>query len=208
MDRRCIIRNEPAPRRNGRVKLAALREGGIGSGIPLARGSCPAHSHCSSRPVWALWCAGDRTVVRQPRDPGSVPQIKRVLETALYVDDLGESARFYEAVLGLTAISRGDRLVALDAGEGTVLLLFRRGAMTGGASFAGGRIPPHDGEGRTHFAFAVAAGELDRWRGHLGQSGVEIESEVTWDRGGTSLYFRDPSGHSIELATPGVWEVY
>ena len=26
--------------------------------------------------------------------------------------------------------------------------------------------------------------------------------------GGTSLYFRDPDGHSVEIATPGVWETY
>ena len=142
------------------------------------------------------------------RTSSSVPQIKRVLETALYVDDLEASARFYEGVLGLRPISRGDRLVALDAGEGTVLLLFLRGASTAGASFPGGRIPPHDGQGRTHFAFAVAAEDLDQWRSHLGGSGVEIESEVTWDRGGSSLYFRDPDGHLVELATPGIWEVY
>ena len=137
-----------------------------------------------------------------------MPRITRVLETALYVDDLEESVRFYEGVMGLNAISTGDRLVALDAGEGTVLLLFRRGATTAGASFPGGRIPPHDGEGPAHFAFAVAAEDLDLWRGHLAGSDVEIESEVTWDRGGTSLYFRDPDGHSVELATPGVWRVY
>jgi catechol 2,3-dioxygenase-like lactoylglutathione lyase family enzyme len=140
--------------------------------------------------------------------PGSVPRIKRVLETSLYVDDLEESTRFYERVMGLNAMSRGDRLVALDAGEGTVLLLFRRGATTAGASFPGGRIPPHAGEGPAHFAFAVAAADLDLWRAHLADNGVEIESEVTWDRGGTSLYFRDPEGHSVEVATPGVWEVY
>ena len=39
-------------------------------------------------------------------------------------------------------------------------------------------------------------------------NGVEIESEVSWDGGGTSLYVRDPVGHSVELATPGVWENY
>ena len=50
--------------------------------------------------------------------------------------------------------------------------------------------------------------DLDGWRGHLAENGVEIESEVTWDRGGVSLYFRDPDGHSVELATPGVWEIY
>ncbi len=146
--------------------------------------------------------------VRQSFHPRSVPQIKRVFETALYVDDLKKSVRFYVEIMGLNAISRGDRLVALDAGEGTVLLLFRRGAAMAGASFPSGRIPPHDGEGPAHFAFAVAAEDLDLWRGQLAGNGVEIESEVTWDRGGTSLYFRDPDGHSVELATPGVWEVY
>ena len=137
-----------------------------------------------------------------------MPQIERVLETALYVDDLEESLRFYERVIGLNTMSRGDRLVALDAGRGTVLLLFRRGATARGISFPGGRIPPHDGQGPAHFAFAVAAEELDAWRGHLAENSVEIESEVTWDRGGASLYFRDPDGHSVELATPGVWETY
>jgi catechol 2,3-dioxygenase-like lactoylglutathione lyase family enzyme len=28
---------------------------------------------------------------------------------------------------------------------------------------------------------------------------------VSWRRGGTSLYFRDPDGHSVEVATPGLW---
>jgi len=137
-----------------------------------------------------------------------VPQITRVLETSLYVDDIVACARFYEEVMGLNAISKGDRLVALHAGEGTVLLLFRRGASTEGGSFAGGKIPSHDGKGPVHFALAVAAEDLDSWRAHLVGSGIEIESVVTWTRGGSSLYFRDPDGHLVELATPGVWEVY
>lgn len=137
-----------------------------------------------------------------------MPRIKHVLETALYVDDLDEAARFYEGVIGLNVMSRRDRLVAMDAGAGTVLLLFQRGATAAGVSSPGGRIPPHDGRGPAHFAFAVVAEDLDAWRGHLAENSVEIESEVTWDRGGTSIYFRDPDGHSVELATPGVWEVY
>jgi catechol 2,3-dioxygenase-like lactoylglutathione lyase family enzyme len=35
--------------------------------------------------------------------------------------------------------------------------------------------------------------------------GIAIESRITWARGGTSLYFRDPDGHSLEVATPGLW---
>ena len=137
-----------------------------------------------------------------------MPQVRRVLETALYVEDLERSARFYERVVGLSTMSRGDRLVAMNAGEGTVLLLFRRGGTAAGASFPGGWIPPHDGTGPAHFAFAIASGDLDSWLLHLATEGIEIESEVSWDRGGKSVYFPDPDGHSVELATPGVWKVY
>ena len=137
-----------------------------------------------------------------------MPQVTRVLETALYVEDLTESARFYERVLGLVLMSKGDRLAAMSAGEGTVLLLFRRGDTASGASFPGGWIPPHDSTGPTHLAFAIHAEDFESWREHLAAEGVEIESEVNWDRGGTSFYFRDLDGHSVELATPGVWKVY
>ncbi len=137
-----------------------------------------------------------------------MPKVRRVLETSLYVEDLEGSVGFYERVIGLRAMSTGDRLVAMDSGEGTVLLLFRRGATLAGASFPKGWIPPHHGEGPAHFAFAIDSEDLDSWRRHLAAEGVEIESELNWDRGGTSIYFRDPEGHSVELATPGVWEVY
>lgn len=137
-----------------------------------------------------------------------MPPITRILETALYVDDLDASRRFYETVVGLTSMSASDRFVSLDAGEGTVLLLFRRGATAEGASTPRGRIPPHDGEGPAHFAFAIASEDLEAWRGHLKEHGVEVESEVRWERGGVSLYFRDPDRHSVEIATPGVWSTY
>src|SRR5262245_63325638 len=32
--------------------------------------------------------------------------------------------------------------------------------------------------------------------------------EMEWPRGGTSLYFRDPDDHLVELATPGLWSIY
>lgn len=136
------------------------------------------------------------------------PRIDRVLETAVYVEDLDRSADFYARVLGLRIMSRASRLVSIDAGGESVLLLFLRGGSTEGTSFPGGWIPPHDATGRSHFAFAVGAEYLDAWRERLASHGVPIESEVTWERGGTSLYFRDPDGHSVELAAPGVWSVY
>jgi hypothetical protein len=36
--------------------------------------------------------------------------------------------------------------------------------------------------------------------------GVTLESRVQWEHGGRSLYSRDPGGHSVELATPGIRE--
>ena len=138
-----------------------------------------------------------------------IPPVRRIVESALYVDDVERSAAFYERVLGLERLAEGDRMIPMNAGGGTVLLLFRRGATEDqGSRFDGGWIPPHGGHGETHFALAIGTEDLDAWRGHLGDEGVEIESEVRWGRGGISLYLRDPDGHSVELATPGVWPVY
>lgn len=136
------------------------------------------------------------------------PSIRRVLETALYVDDLERAGAFYRDVLGLRSLISGERLNALDAGGGTVLLLFLRGATASGVGASGAWMPPHDGGGPAHFAFAVDADQLPAWREHLVSRGIEIESEIEWARGGRSLYFRDPDDHLVELASPGVWEVY
>ncbi|MFN0129142.1 MAG: hypothetical protein ACKV19_20930 [Verrucomicrobiales bacterium] len=34
---------------------------------------------------------------------------------------------------------------------------------------------------------------------------IPVESRIRWPGGATSLYFRDPDGHAVELATPGLW---
>ena len=131
-----------------------------------------------------------------------------ILETALYVDDLARSAAFYQSLFGFAQLVVSDRLIALAVHDWQVLLLFRKGSTTETAVLPGGTIPPHDGNGRLHFAFAISAAELDVWRDRLHSSGVAIEGEVKWPRGGTSLYFRDPDAHLVELATPGLWSTY
>jgi catechol 2,3-dioxygenase-like lactoylglutathione lyase family enzyme len=137
-----------------------------------------------------------------------MPSIKRILETALYCDDLAATAHFYRDVLGLAVHFADDRLIALDAGGATILLLFARGASRMGMHYPGGTIPGHDGFGPTHLAFAVDSDELADWEARLATAGIAIESRVNWQRGGHSIYFRDPEGHSIELVTPGVWPTY
>ena len=134
--------------------------------------------------------------------------VTRILETALYADDLPAVVAFYRDLLGLRVIDEGPRLAAMDAGQGTVLLLFRRGATQSGAETPAGWIPPHDGHGPAHVAFAIPADDLMTWEQRLQAHGVVIESRVQWEGGGQSVYFRDPAGHSVELATPGTWAVY
>ena len=134
-------------------------------------------------------------------------RIRRILETVLYCDDLARTAAFYQMLLGASPMLSGDRLVAIDAGEGTVLLLFQRGN-SGPLNAPGGLVPGHDGGGPVHLAFAIDAADIDAWSTRLAQLGIDIESRVTWERGGLSLYFRDPDGRSVELATPGLWPSY
>jgi catechol 2,3-dioxygenase-like lactoylglutathione lyase family enzyme len=134
-------------------------------------------------------------------------KVRRILETALYCADLARTAAFYETLLDATPMLSGDRLVALDAGEGTVLLLFQRGNSSA-LETAGGLVPGHDGAGPVHLAFAIGASELPQWERRLVDLGIQIESRVTWERGGISVYFRDPDGRSVELATPGIWPCY
>jgi catechol 2,3-dioxygenase-like lactoylglutathione lyase family enzyme len=137
-----------------------------------------------------------------------MPQLNGVLETALYVDDLERAARFYENVLGLTALASDARFRAYDVGGRSVLLVFQRGATLETVRMPGGTIPPHDGHGPLHIAFGIDAADLTAWEEHLGQASVAIEGRTAWPRGGQSLYVRDPDGHLLEFATPGLWATY
>jgi len=47
---------------------------------------------------------------------------------------------------------------------------------------------------------------MESWRARLAKYNVDLLSDITWETGARSLYFRDPDGHMIELATPGIWE--
>ncbi|MBM0207049.1 VOC family protein [Micromonospora sp. STR1s_5] len=135
----------------------------------------------------------------------SPPPISGVLETALYSDDLPRAARFYEDVLGLKRIFADERLAAYEVGPRSVLLLFRRGSTRETVTMPGGTIPPHDGNGPLHLALAIPADTLAAWEGHLASCDIAIEGRTHWPQAGISIYFRDPDGHLVELATPGLW---
>ena len=138
-----------------------------------------------------------------------MPTLDRVLETALYVDDLERARRFYADVLALAELYGDTRMCAFAVGASSVLLLFRRGSSREtGRPTAAGTIPPHDGSGPLHVAFAIGREELPRWEEQLGRARIAIEGRTDWPRGGHSVYFRDPDGHLLELATPGLWAIY
>jgi catechol 2,3-dioxygenase-like lactoylglutathione lyase family enzyme len=137
-----------------------------------------------------------------------MPKIEGILETSLYVADLARSAKFYRDVLGFETLFENRRLVALDAGRQGVLLLFHNNADIPDVTDPGGTIPGHGGAGRLHLAFAIAADALQAWRDKLAARSIALTSEYKWRRGGVSLYFNDPDGHVLELATPGLWPTY
>ncbi len=129
-----------------------------------------------------------------------------ILEAALYVSDLAEAERFYGEALGLERIARVEgRHVFFRCGQ-TVLLLFNPSA-TAGPPAADARlpVPPHGARGQGHLCFAATAEEIARWKAHLEAAGIAIEADFEWPGGGRSIYFRDPSGNSLEFAEPRIW---
>ena len=135
-----------------------------------------------------------------------MPRTSGILETSLYVADLDRARAFYQRVFGFELFLRDDRMAGLSVPGASILLLFLRGGSTRPTpTDGGGDIPAHDGGGSVHLGFAIPVGELAAWESHLQAEKITVESRITWPRGGTSLYFRDPDGNSLEVATPGLW---
>jgi len=127
---------------------------------------------------------------------------EHILETCLYVDDLPQAERFYADIMGLKFVSRHEgRHVFFRCGQ-QMLLLFNPLASRESSDH---EVPPHGSLGAGHVAFGVREAELPAWADWLQQHGVSIEKEMDWPGGGRSLYFRDPAGNSVELATPRIW---
>jgi catechol 2,3-dioxygenase-like lactoylglutathione lyase family enzyme len=128
---------------------------------------------------------------------------EHILETCLYVDDLGRAEPFYRDVLGLTLVSRQEGRHVFFRCGGRMLLLFN----PLGSRDSADQIPPHGALGPGHVAFGVREAELSAWSQWLARHNVAIEKVIDWPGGGRSLYFRDPAGNSLELATPRIWGI-
>jgi catechol 2,3-dioxygenase-like lactoylglutathione lyase family enzyme len=144
-------------------------------------------------------------MAEHPLGPLSPPA---VLETCLYALDLEAAEEFYSAVLGLTLISRQPgRHVFFRCGQGVFLVFNPTATLTAPAGSAAVAFPSHGTRGPGHVAFRMEKAAVDQWKQRLQEHAVPIEAEVEWPRGGRSLYFRDPEGNSVELASPEIWGI-
>jgi catechol 2,3-dioxygenase-like lactoylglutathione lyase family enzyme len=129
-----------------------------------------------------------------------VPRILGVHETVLYTDDVDALASFYEQAIGLTQIDPPDgHSAAFRLEDGNVLLIFDPSRTAEPGRF----VPPHGTGGQGHVAFKVD--DLRAAAGDLRAGKVEIEREISWPKGGRSVYFRDPAGNSVEFVEGEIW---
>ena len=111
--------------------------------------------------------------------------MKRLVEIARFVDDIEQSASFYENLLGQPPAARSGGMAIFMLGETKLFLhqTYQPGE---------GELPPED-----HLAFEVD--DLDQTCIQITANGLEIEippKEYYWGR---SAYLRDPAGQVIEL---------
>ena len=90
-------------------------------------------------------------------------EIRNLVETSAYVDDLDRAERFYRDVLGLSVMGREQgRHVFFRVGDADVLLLF-----LADETLKGLHLPAHGARGPGHFALGIDAEALDDWRRRL-----------------------------------------
>ena len=113
--------------------------------------------------------------------------IRGIYEVAVRVKELPRAETFYREVLGLEVGTRDDgrNLVFLRAGgqAGMIVLQEDRGDWP-----------------TQHFAFTLDGASLKSAAALLRERGVEVEGPIIHEwMPATSLYFRDPDGHQLEL---------
>ena len=137
-----------------------------------------------------------------------MPKVNGILETGIYVEDVKRSSEFYKKIFKFEVMVSDERFCAMKIQKRQVFLIFKKGGTIQPVETPGGILPGHDGDGQMHFAFAISKESLSEWEKWLKENDIPVESKVHWPEGGISLYFRDPDGHLIELATPVVWVNY
>jgi catechol-2,3-dioxygenase len=137
-------------------------------------------------------------VVASCKEPGQGAPITGLSHVQLVVSDVGASARWYSAVLGLSPFSEDLDIgyVALKHRGAKIVVVLTKGE--------GPRNQTHGSAAKVldHLAFAVPDGDLlYSWAEHLRELGV-AHAGVVQENGHPSLQLRDPDGNAIELVAP------
>ena len=74
-----------------------------------------------------------------------MPRPTHIAETALHVEDIAGSIRFYTDLFECPVLCRDDRCSSLRMADEQVLLLFLRGSSVQTTQVNGGIVPPHGG---------------------------------------------------------------
>ena len=129
-----------------------------------------------------------------------------ILESALYVTDLAAAEEFYREKLGLELVGKVDgRHTFFRCGQGVLLLFNAEATKNPPPPDARLPVPPHGTHGPGHLCFSATGEEIEGWKAYLTEKGVAVEADFEWPQGGRSIYFRDPSGNSLEFAEPRIW---
>ena len=122
----------------------------------------------------------------------------------LLVSDLGASAKWYSAALGLESYAddRDIGYVALRHGAAKFVVVLTAATTRRDGSAGSSASPGSPGEGLDHLALAVPDGaSLQAWAEHLTEIGID-HAGVVLEGGHPSLQLRDPDGIAIELVAP------
>lgn len=130
--------------------------------------------------------------------------LRGIHHITLIATDLARTVSFYRDLLGMTLLKQ----TVNDDDPGAKHFFFGDPDATPGTMVTfleyAGMDPGEIGAGTTHH-FALRAGtleELEAWRAHLTAHGVQC-TEVLDRTYFSSIYFRDPDGHIVEIATDG-----
>ena len=116
----------------------------------------------------------------------------------LLVSDVGTSAKWYSAVLGLVPFADDPDVgyVALRHRSGKFVVVLTKAPTPRSASLE------RADDGLDHLALAVPDGAaLEAWAAHLAEVGIDHPG-VVLEGGHPSLQLRDPDGIAIELVAP------
>jgi catechol 2,3-dioxygenase-like lactoylglutathione lyase family enzyme len=116
--------------------------------------------------------------------------ISGLYEVAVRVKSLPRAETFYREVLGLRVAIRDPKrpIVFLRVGADAGMLVLQEDP---------GEFP------KLHFAFTIAATEIERAATVLRERGLAVRGPVLHEwMAARSVYFSDPDGHDLELCAP------